>query len=368
VNTSATYWLHCDHLQSVRAVTNSAGGSVVKSRYRPYGEQLDLMAPTIPEAKGYIGQRHDDETGLLYLHARYYDPVLGRFIQADPSNPTGQGVGVNRYAYALNSPTMAIDPLGLFAQGPGQGNRETKTAGGGNIGNSQNSGSANGVGADGGRNSERGAAAFGVLARGACNCRMAGRNGAVPALTSAEIAALEGYAAANHSRPLGYHDIANVSNELGRIAGFLAGQLAAGARFVSTSSGAALAVPVDLAQESSPVLSTKPQTFAPGQLGSLVPFMTDALQGIYGVRMSIKNVSSTTAYIDAEVAGIVTIAGANFHDMLEVQRVLGPGEIELKSFPNTFEGPATIAGVGLNRPSSEASVEVKIEAVVDLSM
>jgi len=49
----------------------------------------------------------------MYLNARYYDPVLARFVQADPSDPTGQGVGVNRYAYALNNPVSFLDLTGL---------------------------------------------------------------------------------------------------------------------------------------------------------------------------------------------------------------------------------------------------------------
>ena len=49
----------------------------------------------------------------MYLHARYYDPSLGRFVQPDPADPTEAGVGVNRYAYALNNPVMFSDPSGL---------------------------------------------------------------------------------------------------------------------------------------------------------------------------------------------------------------------------------------------------------------
>jgi RHS repeat-associated protein len=96
----------------VRAITDAAGAIVNQANYRPYGERLETLSLT-PESKGFIGQRHDDETGLMYLHARYYDPVLARFIQADPSEPTGAGVGINRYAYALNNPVFYLDPSGL---------------------------------------------------------------------------------------------------------------------------------------------------------------------------------------------------------------------------------------------------------------
>ncbi len=106
-----TYWMHRDHLNSIRVVTDTSAAVVQRSNYRPYGERLQSIA-LVPETKGYIGERHDDETGLIYLHARYYDPVLGRFLQADTLDPTIPGVDVNRYAYAGNNPVMASDPSG----------------------------------------------------------------------------------------------------------------------------------------------------------------------------------------------------------------------------------------------------------------
>ncbi len=109
---SATYWLHRDLLGSVRLTTDSSGNVVQRAHYKPYGERLETIA-TLMTAKGYIGERNDPETGLLYLHARYYDPRLGRFISADPADPPLPGVGINRYAYAGNSPVGNLDPSGL---------------------------------------------------------------------------------------------------------------------------------------------------------------------------------------------------------------------------------------------------------------
>jgi RHS repeat-associated protein len=123
------YWMHRDHLLSVRAETNSAGTIVNSARYRPFGERLTSVA-TIPEAKGFIGERHDPETGLMYLNARYYDPALGRFMSADPLSPTLPGVGVNRYAYAFNNPIMMMDPSGLINFDP-RDRSEVKAARGG---------------------------------------------------------------------------------------------------------------------------------------------------------------------------------------------------------------------------------------------
>ncbi|MER8734482.1 RHS repeat-associated core domain-containing protein, partial [Mesorhizobium sp. M1227] len=64
--------------------------------------------------KSYIGERFDPETGLLYLNARYMDPVLGRFISPDIMDPTMAGVGTNRYAYAGNDPVNKSDPSGNY--------------------------------------------------------------------------------------------------------------------------------------------------------------------------------------------------------------------------------------------------------------
>lgn len=52
------------------------------------------------------------DSGLVYLHNRYYDPALGRFITPDPANPGGN-IGLNRYAYANGSPATETDRTGL---------------------------------------------------------------------------------------------------------------------------------------------------------------------------------------------------------------------------------------------------------------
>ena len=64
------------------------------------------------------GQELDAEIGLYFYNARYYDPVLGRFTQADtivpnPANPQT----LNRYSYALNNPMRYTDPTGHLSEG-----------------------------------------------------------------------------------------------------------------------------------------------------------------------------------------------------------------------------------------------------------
>ena len=50
-----------------------------------------------------------DTTGLYFMRARYYDPMLGRFISEDPDGLSG---GINQYTYAGNDPVNARDPSG----------------------------------------------------------------------------------------------------------------------------------------------------------------------------------------------------------------------------------------------------------------
>jgi RHS repeat-associated protein len=60
---------------------------------------------------GRSGREWDSETGLYYLHARYQDPKVGRFISEDPIGFQGS---FNFYAYVANNPATWTDPLGLY--------------------------------------------------------------------------------------------------------------------------------------------------------------------------------------------------------------------------------------------------------------
>jgi RHS repeat-associated protein len=106
------YWLHTDRLGSIQAITDEAGTVVQHRTYRPYGDKLADTTSHV-ESRGYIDQRQDGETGLIYLHARYYDAALGLFVSPDPSHPADAGVGLNRYAYGLSNPANGTDRTGL---------------------------------------------------------------------------------------------------------------------------------------------------------------------------------------------------------------------------------------------------------------
>ena len=62
----------------------------------------------------YRGYYYDEETGLYYLQSRYYDPEVGRFINADDIDYIEPEtlMGCNLYAYCGNNPVMCMDPNG----------------------------------------------------------------------------------------------------------------------------------------------------------------------------------------------------------------------------------------------------------------
>jgi RHS repeat-associated protein len=108
---SATDFMFKDHLASNRAILRM-GGATTKHDYAAYGQPLTSNGSTILNGKAYLNQRYDTESGLLYLHARYDDPQLGRFLTPDTWDPTLAGVDVNRYAYAGNDPVNMSDANG----------------------------------------------------------------------------------------------------------------------------------------------------------------------------------------------------------------------------------------------------------------
>jgi len=132
---STTTFDHKDHLASNR-VASLMGGSSTSYDHGPFGNPQGSAI----NGKGYINERYDAETGLQYLHARYYDPALGRFLSPDTWDPILVGVDINRYAYAGNDPINGADPLGHVADpsyGETGGSRGVGGSGGSNYSGSQ---------------------------------------------------------------------------------------------------------------------------------------------------------------------------------------------------------------------------------------
>jgi RHS repeat-associated protein len=112
-NGDLSYFL-TDHLGSVVAVTDEEGDLISQQRYLPFGGvRTNVTTPNSPNTDyGYTGQRNlDDDIGLMDYKARFYSPLLGRFISPDTVIPN-LTQGLNRYSYVYNSPINYNDPSG----------------------------------------------------------------------------------------------------------------------------------------------------------------------------------------------------------------------------------------------------------------
>ncbi|PKA16554.1 RHS repeat-associated core domain-containing protein [Leptospira haakeii] len=114
-------FLHPDHLGSITMATDGNGnriaggdqGGASHISYKPYGEiqRNDSSGPDVFRYK-YNGQEEDKETGLYYFKARYYDPLIGRFLQADSVMDTTRPMGMDLYMYTEGNPIKYTDPSG----------------------------------------------------------------------------------------------------------------------------------------------------------------------------------------------------------------------------------------------------------------
>ena len=109
----ALSFLLTDHLGSNSIILDGTGAVVGKTLYKAWGE-VRFASGTVSTDYTYTGQySNTDDFGLMYYKARWYDPQLGRFTQADTLIPdAGMSVAWDRYAYISNRPIMSNDPSG----------------------------------------------------------------------------------------------------------------------------------------------------------------------------------------------------------------------------------------------------------------
>jgi RHS repeat-associated protein len=108
------YYLYSAH-GDVTALMNSEGDVAVTYDYDAFGNIISQTGAADNAIK-YAGYQHDEESGLYYLNARYYDSVTARFITEDTY--TGQKndpLSLNLYTYCYNNPIIYNDPTGHVA-------------------------------------------------------------------------------------------------------------------------------------------------------------------------------------------------------------------------------------------------------------
>jgi RHS repeat-associated protein len=120
--TYTPYWVHTDNLGSPIAMTNASGSVVWQTWYAPFGETADLnddpgnTGTHVTMNIRRPGQYYDQETGLYYNWHRFYDPVAGRYLQADPIARDNRLPDKSRlfdgYGYADNKPLSEFDSSG----------------------------------------------------------------------------------------------------------------------------------------------------------------------------------------------------------------------------------------------------------------
>ena len=106
-------YVYTDPQGTPLAEADANGNITATFDYTPYGSTA-LGAP--PNGPGYTGHVDDPETNLVYMQARYYDPVTGHFLSVDPKSlQIGNAFSFNNYDYANNNPILNIDPDGREA-------------------------------------------------------------------------------------------------------------------------------------------------------------------------------------------------------------------------------------------------------------
>lgn len=103
-------YVYVDPQGTPLAEADESGNIIASFDYKPYGSVAMGAAPNGP---GYTGHVNDPDIGLVYMQARYYDPVVARFFSVDSKAVVaGNAFNFNRYAYANSNPIINIDPDG----------------------------------------------------------------------------------------------------------------------------------------------------------------------------------------------------------------------------------------------------------------
>ncbi|MBS1809953.1 MAG: hypothetical protein JST84_17465 [Acidobacteria bacterium] len=116
------YWLHKDHLGTVRKMTSTTGTVTYRGEFDPHGKSLLETGDTTLLNRKFTGYERD-ASGLEHAQARMYAGNQGRFTRPDPAGLSAANSGLpqslNRYSYVSNDPVNFADPSGLNAASDG---------------------------------------------------------------------------------------------------------------------------------------------------------------------------------------------------------------------------------------------------------
>ena len=133
----SAYWFYKNLQGDIISIANSDGDVIAKYTYDAWGKVcsiIDTDGNAITDSTNiaiinpyrYRGYYYDTEIGMYYLQSRYYDPAVGRFVNADIPRlciTSTNSIESNLFVYCYNNPTEDIDVSGrfglLFAMGLG---------------------------------------------------------------------------------------------------------------------------------------------------------------------------------------------------------------------------------------------------------
>ena len=116
----SVYYMYNGHAD-VTALLKTDGTIMATYQYDAFGNALDDTTKAnlkdIENPYTYGGYRFDDESGLYYLNARYYDPATARFMSEDTySGDPNDPLSLNLYTYCSNNPIAYTDPTGHWKE------------------------------------------------------------------------------------------------------------------------------------------------------------------------------------------------------------------------------------------------------------
>ncbi len=121
-NDGDEYFYIRDLLGNIVKLVDEDGNIIVEYSYDSYGNITSIDDTSAGDVISlinpytYRGYRYDREINMYYLNSRYYNPEIGRFINADGLiGEVGNLQTHNMYAYCANNPVMFTDPSGEFA-------------------------------------------------------------------------------------------------------------------------------------------------------------------------------------------------------------------------------------------------------------
>jgi RHS repeat-associated protein len=110
LRSSTTSYYNLDGLGTVTSLANSSGALAQTYAFDSFGNQI-VSSGSNTNPFQYTARESDNEIGLYYYRARYYDPGPSRFLNEDPARFAG---GKNLYRYVQNNPVRRKDPRGLW--------------------------------------------------------------------------------------------------------------------------------------------------------------------------------------------------------------------------------------------------------------